>query len=275
MNKEKIINLFKIDGKVIVITGGAGFLAKTYAEILADAGAIVVLADIDKEGVTKQMKQLSIGGRLIESLQVDVTDKKSVIQFVAEVVKKYKKIDVLINNAAINPKVVKKGIVGSSAFEDFPEELWKKELAVDLNGMFLISQAVGKQMLKQKKGVIINISSMYGLVSPNQNLYKPEKGEQTQFKPVSYATAKAAILNFTRYLATYWAKSGLRVNCLVPGGVYENQPDDFLVRYADFVPMGRMAKKEELTGPILFLASDASSYMTGATLVIDGGWTAW
>jgi len=275
MNKDKIIKLFELTRKVVLITGGAGFLAHTFAEVLADAGAIVILADIDVEGAKRQAKQLAEGNKTIESLLVDVTNKQSVESLVKKVAAKYRRIDVLINNAASNPKVTKEGLSKTAAFEDFPLKLWQENLDVDLTGMFLVNQAVGRQMVRQKKGAIINVSSIYGLVSPNQNLYKPAKGKQTQFKPTSYATSKAAIINFTRCLATYWAKSGIRVNCLVPGGVSENQPEDFLRQYAKFVPMGRMANKEELAGPILFLASDASSYMTGATLVVDGGWTAW
>lgn len=273
--KERIVELFNLDGKVVLLTGGAGFLARVYTEVLGDAGATVVLADIQEEEVRKRAEELSSDSRVVDGLPVDVTNKESVESLIKSVLSKHGKIDVLINNAAMNPKVEKTGLSNSPPFEDFPLEVWQKDLNVDLTGMFLMSQAAARQMIKQKNGVIINISSMYGLVSPNQNLYKPEEGEQTQFKPASYSTSKAAVINFTRYLATYLAKYGIRVNCLAPGGVFQDQSDEFLKKYAQFTPMGRMAKSEELTGPILFLASDASSYMTGATLVIDGGWTAW
>lgn len=273
--KNKTAELFSLKDKVVVITGGAGFLAKTYAETLFDADATVILADINGEEARKVAAELSNEEKKIEGLQVDVTKKTSVEKLVEQVVSKHNQIDILINNAAINPKVEKTGLSDSPPFEDFPVEVWQKDLNVDLTGMFLTSQAVVRQMIKQKHGVIINISSMYGLVSPNQNLYKPDDEKQTQFKPASYAASKAAVINLTRYLATYLAKYGIRVNCLAPGGIFQDQPEEFLKKYAKYVPMGRMGKAEELAGPVLFLASNASSYMTGTTLVIDGGWTAW
>jgi NAD(P)-dependent dehydrogenase (short-subunit alcohol dehydrogenase family) len=183
------------------------------------------------------------------------------------VIKKYSKIDVLINNA-IFPEI---GKIRNTSFENFPLDVWNKGLDVNLTGVFLCSQQVGKIMVKQKRGIIINISSIYGLQGPDQRIY----GNTKIVKSAMYAVTKGAILNFTRYMASYWNKTGIRVNTLSLGGVEENQDPSFKKNYSYKTMIGRMAKKDEYVGAILFLSSDASSYMTGSNLILDGGWTGW
>jgi 2-deoxy-D-gluconate 3-dehydrogenase len=185
-------------------------------------------------------------------------------------------VDVLVNSAALDPKFDPDQLSqqGANAFEDYPLEAWRQALDVNLTGMFLVTQAVVTPMLKIGKGVIINLCSMYGLAGPDQRLYERE-GQPRQFKPVTYSTTKAGVLGFTRYLAAYYGDKGIRVNALTPGGVFNAHDDEFTQRYAARAILGRMAQPDEMNGALLFLASDASSYMTGANLVVDGGWTAW
>jgi 2-deoxy-D-gluconate 3-dehydrogenase len=184
-------------------------------------------------------------------------------------------VDVLVNSAAIDPKFdASHSGLDDSAFETYPVELWRKALDVNLTGAFLCSQAVSAAMLKQGSGSIINLCSMYGLVGPDQRLYEKE-GSPMRYKPVFYPVTKAGILGLTRYLATYFAGKGIRANALTPGGIYNDNDEVFVKNYSARAVMGRMARKDEMNGALLFLASDASSYMTGSNLVVDGGWTAW
>ena len=183
----------------------------------------------------------------------------------------------MVNSAAIDPKFdADVAQQQSHTFEDQPLELWKQSLDVNLTGTFLCCQKVGKIMVEKSAGTIINIASTYGVVAPDQRLYqRDEESEQTMFKPAAYPVTKAGVLHLTRYLATYWANTGVRVNSLTPHGVYRSQDEQFLRRFADRSPLGRMARPEEITGPLMFLASDAASYVNGTNLVVDGGWTAW
>ena len=276
---DEIQTMFRLDGKVAIITGGAGLLGVQHAHVLADAGANVAIVDIASKRsfeiakeITEKYKRKAIG------VTVDVSSKPSVEQMVRQVIDAFGRIDILINNAAINDELTSDTSENHLVpFEEYPLELWEKSLAVNLAGMFLCAQAVGKQMVKQGRGVIVNISSIYGTVGPDQRIYEPGKKKASQqiFKPVSYSVSKGAIASLTRYLATYWAGKNIRVNTLTPGGVFDNQDEAFVENYSMKTPLGRMAHKTELGGAILFLASDASSYMTGANLVVDGGWTAW
>ena len=212
------------------------------------------------------------------AVEVNITDPDAVDDFTEQVLQKWGgSIDVLVNSAAIDPKFDSDvSHKQSHTFEQQPLELWKESLDVNLTGTFLCCQSVGKVMLKNKSGTIINIASTYGVVAPDQRLYqRDEETDQTMFKPAAYPVTKAGVLHLTRYLAAYWANTGIRVNSLTPHGVYRSQDEQFLRRFAQRSPLGRMARPEEITGPLLFLASDAASYVNGTNLVVDGGWTAW
>jgi NAD(P)-dependent dehydrogenase (short-subunit alcohol dehydrogenase family) len=263
-----IHKLFDLSDKVIIITGAAGLLGTQYAYGLSHAGANVVLADIDLKKckfTEKQIKKKFSTNPM--SIKLDLTNNESILSMTSTVIKKYSKIDVLINNAAYqgNSKI------RSSGFENLELETWNQAIDVNLTGVFLCCQSIGKQMIKQKSGNIINIASTYGLVGPDQRIY----GKSGQNSAIFYAATKSAILNLTRYLATYWEGKGIRVNTFSPGGVENNQDPNFIKKYSKKTPLGRMAKKNEYVGSMIFLASDASSYMTGSNLIVDGGWTAW
>ena len=265
MNMRKV---FDFSNRVIVITGAAGLLGSEYADGFCQAGGNVVLADKNFEKCKKLAAKLEkkYGVKPLP-IKLDVTNPNSIKKMVAHITKKFSKIDVLVNNA-IYPEI---GKIKKTKFEDFPLDVWKKGIDVNLTGMFLCSQQIGKIMKKQKNGVIINISSIYGIKGPDQRIY----GKTKIIKSALYATTKGAVINFTKYLASYWNRTGIRVNTLSLGGVEENQDRNFKKKYSDKTMIGRMAKKDEYIGAVIFLCSDASSYMTGSNLIIDGGWTAW
>ena len=272
MNRKNIIyDLFNLENKTVVLTGSSGRLGIQYADILSAAGANVIL--VDKE--TKKNKKLEAElirkhGTKPVTYTADISNKKDIIRMKNDILKKFKKIDVLINNAFYNPNQSK---YSSVSLEKFPLELWNQVISVNLTGVFLCSQEIGSVMAKQKNGVIVNIASIYGLVGADQRIY----GKSKLNSPVSYAATKGAVVNLTRYLAAYWNQKNVRVNTLSLGGVLDESYMDkeFIKKYSEKTILGRMANKEEYKGALLFLASDASSYMTGANLVIDGGWTAW
>ncbi len=207
---------------------------------------------------------------------IDVTNPDSLKQCRDKVLETFGHIDILVNNAAINDMFENpKAASEQSKFENYPLELWQKSVDVNLTGVFLCTQIFGSQMAKQKSGSIINIASTYGITAPDQSLYKKEDGSQSFYKPPAYSATKGAVIMFTRYLAAYWGKDGVRVNTLSPGGVENSQDDFFIQKYSAKTPLGRMAKPDDYKGALVFLASDASSYMTGANLIVDGGWTCW
>jgi 2-deoxy-D-gluconate 3-dehydrogenase len=219
------------------------------------------------------------GGKSI-AIDADITNPQTVQQAVKSTLKTFGRLDILVNSAALDPKfdpdhtTVGASRSGSGAFEDFPLEAWDQALAVNLTGAFLCCQAAVQPMLAQDGGVIVNLSSIYGLAGPDQRIYQ-RPGEPPRYKPVYYSVTKAAILGLTRYLATYYAGKNIRVNALTPGGVYNGHDDAFVQSYSARSVLGRMAEKDEMNGALLFLVSDASKYMTGANLVVDGGWSAW
>lgn len=266
---------FDLDARTIVITGGAGLLGAAYAKALVQAGASVVIADIDLAAAEKVAHGLRTPAAC--ALRLDVTDPASIDACVEATVGWFGTIDGLVNNAALDPKFDPAHQENRKlGFEDYPLELWNKEMAVNVTGQFLCAQRIGKVILEQGRGSIVNVSSIYGLVGPDQRLYQ-EPGEQvpSKTKPVTYSVSKSAVIGLTRYLAAYWAGRGIRVNTLTLGGVFNGHDEGFVARYSARAPLGRMARVDEYCGALLFLLSEASSYMTGANLVVDGGWTAW
>ena len=273
--QRNFLDQFDLTRRVAVVTGGAGLLGSEFCRTLAQAGARVGVADLDEAGATQIASEIQSTGSEAIALSVDIAVRDSTHEMVKQTLLKFGRLDILINSAALDPKFdPDHHEQTSNAFEDYPLEAWNQALDVNLTGMFLVSQAAVKPMLAQGGGVIINICSTYGLVGPDQRLYERE-GHPPQFKPVYYSVTKAGVLGFTRYLATYYTGKHIRVNALTPGGVFNDHDDEFVEKYAARTVLGRMARKDELNGALLFLASDASSYMTGANLVVDGGWTAW
>jgi NAD(P)-dependent dehydrogenase (short-subunit alcohol dehydrogenase family) len=271
-------HLFRLDGRVAIITGGAGLLGREYCHALAEFGAHVIVADICGSVAQELGAQIGQSGapRAI-GIETDVSDKASVQSMVNQTLGEFGQVDILVNNAALDPKFdVQHAHEHVNAFEDYPVELWDQGIAVNLTGLFLCAQAVARSMLERGKGVIVNVCSTYGLVGPDQRLYEQDAPNAPRiYKPVVYSVTKSAVLGLTRYLATYWAGRNIRVNALTPGGVFNGHDEEFVRRYSYRTPLGRMADKSEYCGALLFLVSDASSYMTGANLVVDGGWTAW
>ncbi len=271
-------NLFDLSGRVAVITGGTGLLGQQHAEAIANAGGIPVLADIRIEGVdTKSRAWKDRFGGLACAIKVDITQPKSIKGLLSEILERFGRVDILINNAANNPKMEKTAEVEFSRLENFPLKQWENDLSVGLTGAFLCSQVIGSEMAKRKNGVIVNVASDLAVIAPDQRLYRKSGLPEAQqpVKPVTYSVVKTGLVGLTRYLATYWAEAGIRVNAISPGGVYNNQPEEFVQRLANLIPMGRMANLDEYQAAILFLCSDASSYMTGTNLVIDGGRSSW
>jgi 2-deoxy-D-gluconate 3-dehydrogenase len=274
----KIQAKFDLTGRVAVVTGGVGLLGAEFCRTLAEAGAAVAVVDLNGSASQAAAESLTNGGYNALALPTDITQPDSVNAAVDKIVSQFGRIDILVNSAALDPKfdpeAVNKGIT-PGAFEDYPLDLWKSALNVNLTGMFLMTQACVRPMIDQgKKGSIINICSTYGLNGPDQRIYVKE-GKRVAFKPVYYTVTKAGVMGFTKYLAAYYAETEIRVNALTPGGVFNNHEDYFVKNYSSKTILGRMAKKDEMNGALLFLASDASSYMTGNNLVVDGGWTAW
>lgn len=267
------MNLFSLKEKVAIVTGSCGLIGKHHCQALAEAGAYVVAADLNQKAAQDVINQLSGENHL--AVGIDVSNKESINQAKDTILEKYKTIDVLVNNAAINDMFENPAMAAEqSMFENYPLDMWQKSLDVNLTGVFLCSQILGTVMAQQGKGSIINIASTYGMVGPDQSIYEDENGEQSFYKSVAYPSTKGAILNFTRFLASYWGKKGVRVNTLCPGGVQNGQDDYFVHNYSKKTLLNRMAQPNDYKGAIVFLASDASAYMTGANLVVDGGWTA-
>jgi NAD(P)-dependent dehydrogenase (short-subunit alcohol dehydrogenase family) len=266
-------HLFSLDNKVAVITGGAGMLGKQHAIAIHSFGGIPILADLNLPAAKRVATE--VGSRAI-AVKLDVTSEQSVRRATKSILKSFGKVDILINNAARDAKVVKSGMT-SGRFEDFDLAIWNLDLAVGLTGAALCSRYFGEAMADQKNGVILNIASDLALIGPNQSLYEKTglpPVEQPK-KPASYCVTKSGMIGLTRYLATYWAQSNVRVNALCPGGVFSEQSPEFMERISKLIPMSRMANVDEYQGAVVFLCSDASSYMTGSIISIDGGRTCW
>ena len=269
---------FDLTGRAAVVTGGAGLLGAEFCRTLAEAGAAVAVVDLNAGRTQQVAAELAGSGYRALPLAVDITKPESVAGMVAAVLAEFGRLDILVNSAALDPKfdpeAAAKGIA-PGAFEDYPLDQWNSALNVNLTGTFLVTQACVRQMLAQGgKGSVVNICSTYGLNGPDQRIYIKD-GARVAFKPVYYTVTKAGVLGFTRYLAAYYAGTAIRVNALTPGGVFNNHEEYFVKNYSAKTILGRMADRDEMNGALLFLASDASSYMTGNNLVVDGGWTAW
>ncbi len=271
--RNRVATLFDLRNRVAIITGGAGLLGYHHGAILASAGARVVLLDLPAANPQARASQLEDEyGSETFGLTTDITSEASLEHARAQILGKFGRVDILINNAANNPKV-EDGNTTWSRLENFPLDVWEADIRVGLTGAFLCSRLFGAEMAKRKSGVILNVASDLALIAPDQRLYRVEglPDDQQPVKPVTYSVVKAGLLGLTRYLATYWSSSNIRVNALSPGGVFNSQSDIFLSRIRHLIPMERMANRDEYQGAVLFLCSDASSYMTGANLVVDGG----
>ena len=264
--------MFSLKGKVAIVTGACGLIGKKHCEALANAGANVVVADMNEESCKKVATGL--GGDHLP-ITFDVANESSVRAACEKILAKFGRIDVLVNNAAINDMFENPALAAEqSKFENYPVDMFRKSLEVNITGVFLCSQVFGKVMADQGKGSIINVASTYGMVGPDQSIYINTQGEQAFYKSAAYPATKGAIINFTRFLAAYWGNKGVRVNTLSPGGVENGQDEWFIKNYSSKTVLGRMARPDDYMGAIVFLASDESGYMSGSNLVVDGGWTA-
>lgn len=273
--KSQYRDLFDLSGKTAVVTGAVGILGQGFCRGLAEFGAHVAVVDLDQDRCTKFAEDLSATYEVSAlGIGCDIADPASVRNMVEQVVAKFGGIDILHNNAASKSTDLDAFFAST---EEYSLAEWRKIMSVNIDGMFLVAQAVGKQMQRQQKGgSIIQTASIYGIVSSDKRIYEGSfyLGRQIS-NPAVYSTSKAAVVGLTRYLAANWGDSGIRVNALVPAGVESGQNDTFKTRYSARVPLGRMAKADEMVGALVYLASDASSYVTGHCLVVDGGLSAW
>lgn len=275
-----IFDQFMITDKVVIITGGAGLIGRRHMEAVLEGGGIPVLLDLFEESLerAKAEYQEKYPKAKIETYVADITNKECLEQIRDDLLEKYGHIDGLINNAANNPKMEGGSKnMGAIQFHNFPLNIWQDDIAVGLTGAFLCAQVFGTVMEKQGSGAVINISSDYGVISPNQNIYRKEgvPEEEQIIKPVSYSVVKHGLMGLTKYLATYWGKKGVRVNTLCPASLFNGQDEEFVKKISELIPMGRMSRPDEYPATVLYLLSDASSYMTGATVILDGGRTIW
>lgn len=267
--------MFDLTGKVCVVTGGAGMLGTRICRALADQGARVAMVDSRVEDAEKQAAEIAAEtGADVIGIGCDVADPDSVAAMIDNVTRQFGGIHVLHNNAATRTRDHGDFY---APFEEFKYAVWQEIMRVNIDGMFLVAQAVGKQMLAQESGgSIIQTASTYGICGPDFRIYEGSEYMGYQITtPAAYSASKAAVVGLTKYLATYWGEKGIRVNTLVPGGVQSGQNETFQRNYGSRTPLGRMANADEIVGAVVFLASDASSYMTGQMLVVDGGWSAW
>ena len=265
---NKSENIFDVQGNVVILTGGSGKLGSVYTNYLVDNGAIICNFDINKPSD----ELLNLSDENYSFFKTDLTKKEDISKSLNQVINQFGIPDALINNAALDsPPGSEENQNG--AFEEYPELSWDKVMEVNLKSVFLCCQIIGAEMAKNGAGSIINISSHYGVISPDQRIYEYRK--KVFNKPISYSASKSGILNITRYLSTYWGERNVRVNTLTLGGVLDNQDKEFIENYSSKVPLKRMANESEYNGAIQFLISSASSYVTGSNMIIDGGWTAW
>lgn len=271
---------FDLSGKNALITGGAGLLGVEHAKAILIANGNVVLWDLNSAQLSDESTKLAneFGKERVFALVVDVTDETQILTAQRKLITKDIEIDILINNVAANPKYSSSDSQNDfSRLENFRLDDWNSEISIGLTSAFLCSKMIGARMAKNRRGVILNIASDLSVIAPDQRLYKENSRTHNNqpVKPVTYSVIKAGLAGLTRYLATYWNEEGIRVNSLSPGGVYDNQPEDFVRKISNLIPMGRMANRDEYQSAVQFLCSDASSYMTGQNIVIDGGRSVW
>ena len=271
---EKSSNIFSLSGKVVLVTGGAGLLGQVFCKALAIAGANVAVVDINETAAKLTATTIAKeSGCKVSSFGCDIALPESVLKMVSEVISDLGRIDVLVNNAASKSSNLDDFF---KSFEEYSLQTWREVMSVNVDGLFLVAQAVGKQMKLQGGGSIIQTSSIYGVVAPDQRIYE---GSEYNGRPINtpavYSASKAAVNGLTSYLSTYWADSGIRVNSLTPGGIASGQNSEFNKKYSNRVPLGRMGEASELVGALIYLASDASSYVTGQNLIVDGGLSVW
>ena len=268
---KRIDKWYDLKNRTVVLTGATGRLGRYYSDLLAEQGANLALIDLNQNDcdllASEKEKKYNISA---EGYGVDISNKKQVNETFKEIVEKLNTVDILINNAAAQQLTVFEGKLHE--FEEFPLEVWQSNLDVNLTGAFLCCQAAGKQMIKQNKGVILNIGSVYGVVGCDQRIY----GDSGINSSIAYATTKSGLINFTKYLASYWQGKNIRVNCLSPGGVKNDmKTKEFLDNYYYRTMLKRMADMDDLGSALLYLVSDASDWVTGTDIIVDGGWTAW
>jgi len=274
-----VLQRFELTNRTAIITGGAGLMGIQHAVALCDAGARCILVDINEAKLNNAVTELQgkYGQRVVGRV-CDITKKEDVIGLLQYSLELWNSVEILINNAALNPQVSEKmNQQEFSRLENFSVEQWNRELSVGLTGAFLCSQVIGSDMARKGKGVILNIASDLAIIAPDQRLYQVEglPADRQPVKPVTYSVVKTGLLGLTRYLSTYWAHQNVRVNSISPGGIFTNQPQEFVNRLSSLIPMGRMAQADEYQATVLFLVSDASSYLTGTNIVADGGRTVW
>lgn len=266
---------FSLRGRTAIVTGASGLLGREHCLALGESGANVVATDLESGGVEAIARELAVRDVQALSMAADVTEPSSIERLRDVALARFGAIDVLVHNAAIDDKFDPCSDLASARFEAYPLERWRRSLEVNVTGTFLCCQVFGTEMAGRGRGSIINVASTYGVVAPDPSLYEDAAGKPRFFKSPAYPTGKAAVIALSRYLAAYWGRAGVRVNALSPGGVEAGQDEDFVSRYGRRTPLGRMARRDEYRGAVVFLASDASSYVTGSNLVVDGGWTAW
>lgn len=268
------MNLFDLTNKVAIVTGATGLIGRNHCKALEESGASLVIADLNIDKCNEVISTLLHPEKHL-AISFDITNEDDVKKAKDSIITRFGKIDILVNNAAINDMFENPALAGEqSMFENYPVKMFRQSLEANITGTFLCCQVFGAEMAKAGSGSIINIASTYGMVGPDQSIYKDKDGKQMFYKSAAYPATKGAVINFTRFLAAYWGKKGVRVNTLSPGGVENSQDDFFVQNYSAKTPLNRMAKSTDYMGAIVFLASDASDYMTGANLVVDGGWTA-
>lgn len=275
-----VMNNFNLGGKVAVVTGAGGLLGPKHTEALIEAGAFVWMTDWHLDRVVEKSNQINDGFKLkpTRPYYMDVSNPKSVEKSIKNILRESGHIDILINNAAKDPKIKKgESLSNETRLENMSWEFWKNGIDAAINGTFLVSQAVGKHMAERGSGVILNIASDLGVIAPDQRIYKKEglKDIEQSVKPITYSAAKWAVIGMTKWMATYYADKGIRVNSLSPTAVYNNHPEDFMKKLTNLIPMGRMSNIDEYKATIVYMCSDASSYMTGHNLVVDGGKSVW